>query len=124
MNTPVYAPADGTVTFRQSYSVKYHKLASYGNNFVFVSSDGKYKVTCAHLSSFNNVRLAFTQSLAYPCSSNNYKCSTTVLEERTVRKGDLIGYTGMTGNASGPHIHIEVRKNGTPVDPKSVFKTW
>ena len=122
--TPVYAPTDGTVNFRQSYAVNYGKLASYGNNFVFTSSDGQYKITCAHLSSFNNVGLRYSQSLSYPCSASKYKCSTISLGTRNVRKGDLIGYTGMTGNASGPHIHIEVTKNGTPVDLKAVFTTW
>lgn len=123
-NTPVYAPADGTVNFRQSYAVNYGKLASYGNNFIFTSSDGQYKVTCAHLNSFNNVSLKYNQSLSYPCSSSKYKCTTISLGTRNVRKGDLIGYTGMTGNASGPHIHIEVTKNGTPVDPRAVFTAW
>lgn len=122
--TPVYAPADGTVNFRQSYAVNYGKLASYGNNFVFTSSDGQYKVICAHLSSFNNVGLRYNQSLSYPCGSKKYKCSTISLGTRNVRKGDLIGYTGMTGNASGPHLHIEVTKNGNPVDPKAVFSAW
>ena len=122
--TPVYAPADGKVQFRQSYAVNYRKLASYGNNFVFTSSDGQYKVIGAHLSSFNNISLTIKDSLSYPCGQSNYKCTTMILETRDVHKGDLIGYTGMTGNAKGPHIHIEVTKNGTPVDPKAVFTTW
>ena len=123
-DTPVYAPADGTVNFRQSYAINYGKLASYGNNFIFTSSDGQYKITCAHLSSFNNVGLRYSQSLSYPCSSSKYKCSTISLGTKNVRKGDLIGYTGMTGNASGPHLHIEVTKNDSPVDPKAVFNEW
>ena len=34
-----------------------------------------------------------------------------------VVQGEVIGYTGCTGHCFGPHLHFEVRINGTPVDP-------
>ena len=34
-----------------------------------------------------------------------------------VHAGDTVGYVGCTGRCSGPHLHFEVRVNGTPRDP-------
>lgn len=39
-----------------------------------------------------------------------------------VRQGQVIGYVGMTGLASGPHVHYEFIKNGRHVDPREAAK--
>jgi murein DD-endopeptidase MepM/ murein hydrolase activator NlpD len=39
---------------------------------------------------------------------------------RKVRQGEIIGYVGMTGLASGPHLHYEYRVNGVHKNPRTV----
>ncbi|MEK9680100.1 MAG: M23 family metallopeptidase [Rhodospirillaceae bacterium] len=43
--------------------------------------------------------------------------ATRVKAEQKVRKGDAIGAVGRTGRTTGPHLHLGVSLNGTPLDP-------
>ncbi len=38
-----------------------------------------------------------------------------------VKAGDLIGLGGSTGRSSGPHLHLETRYEGNPIDPSDIF---
>ncbi len=68
--------------------------SSYGNYIVVEHKDGQ-STAYAHLD-----RLAVSKGDA-------------------VSKGQIIGYSGSTGRSTGPHLHYEVRTNGTPVNPKT-----
>ena len=53
------------------------------------------------------------------------KATVTTVEEglcvgfsgQHVSQGEVIGSSGCTGHCLGPHVHFEVRVNGSPVDP-------
>ncbi len=39
-----------------------------------------------------------------------------------VRRGQVIGYTGQTGEAAAPHLHFEIWRDGQPIDPREVLR--
>ena len=92
--TPVVATDDGTVTVTQTWNgiVTQGDNNSYGNMIQVSHSDGTVTLY-AHLSEIN------------------------VRQGDTVVRGQQIGRVGSTGNSSGPHLHFEVRSNGSKVDP-------
>lgn len=45
-----------------------------------------------------------------------------VTKGQIVKKGDKIGEVGMTGATTGPHLHWEIRENGSPSDPAKYVK--
>lgn len=88
--TPIYAAGDGTVEFSGW-------AGGYGR-FVKIKHNNQTETAYGHMS-----RIALT---------------TTVGQH--VRQGQVIGYVGMTGDATGPHLHYEVMKNGAQVNPVNV----
>ena len=53
-----------------------------------------------------------------------YKHNSKILKEQNdfVQAGEVIAYSGNQGNlSSGPHLHFELWKNGTPIDPEPLL---
>lgn len=44
-------------------------------------------------------------------------------EGQHVSRGDVIGYVGLSGRSTGPHLHYEVWVRGTPVNPYKYLRT-
>jgi murein DD-endopeptidase MepM/ murein hydrolase activator NlpD len=46
-----------------------------------------------------------------------HQSSIAVATGQQVTQGEVIGYVGSTGHSTGPHLHFEVRVDGSAVDP-------
>lgn len=46
-----------------------------------------------------------------------------VIAGQRVRRGDTIGYVGLSGRSTGPHVHYEVRINDAPVNPHRYLRS-
>lgn len=89
--TPVRATADGTV-------VTAARSGSYGK-LIVIEHHGSYETRYAHL--------------------NDY--ASGVKKGAKVRQGQIIGYVGATGSATGPHLHYEFLVGGVHKDPRTVL---
>ena len=85
--TPIMSTANGTIEFAG-------RKGGYGK-CVIVKHNDKYKTLYAHMS----------------------KIKSGISNGAYVKQTDIIGYVGSTGYATGPHLHLEVRYNGIPVNP-------
>ena len=50
--------------------------------------------------------------------------SVEVTENELIIPGQVIAKVGMTGNATGPHLHFEIRYQGTFINPKAVISAF
>mgnify|MGYP003290410464 CR=1 FL=1 len=85
--TPIMAGADGKI-------VHLGRKGAYGK-YIKIQHAGGWATAYGHM--------------------NGYKSGLKVGSR--VKQGDIIGYVGATGRATGPHLHYEVWKNGKTVNP-------
>jgi len=87
---PVMATADGTVEYKGWQS-------GYGN-LVVLKHNAQYSSAYGHLSGFDR----------------------RLQKGKQIKQGDIIGFVGSTGMATGPHLHYELRVNGVQRDPARI----
>jgi murein DD-endopeptidase MepM/ murein hydrolase activator NlpD len=88
--TPVMAAGDGTIIFAGAGG-------EYGN-LVVIKHGNSYATAYGHLSRF----------------------APGMRTGAHVRQGDVVAYSGMTGLATGPHLHYEIRLNDKQMNPLTV----
>ncbi len=89
--TPVHTVGDGVVN-RKGYQ------KSGGGNYVTIKHNSVYSTTYMHLSRYGK----------------------GIKQGVYVKQGDVIGYVGSTGLATGPHLDFRFYKNGSAVNPLKV----
>lgn len=89
--TPIRATSDGKVT-------RASRNGSFGN-LVVIQHSGSFETKYAHLSKYG------------PGIKRGVK----------VQQGDIIGYVGATGGATGPHLHYEFVVNGVHQNPRTIL---
>lgn len=88
--TPIYAAGDGVL-------VMAGRNGSYGN-YIEIRHNSEFSTGYAHLSRF----------------------AKGIESGGRVKQGQVIGYVGSTGRATGPHLHYEVKQNGKQINPMSI----
>ena len=93
LGAPVTAAADGQVTF------------------VGHLPDGAMVVLIAHAGGIVSLYAHLDDTFVRP----------PVRTGQSVTRGQVVGFVGLTGITTGPHLHFGVRRDGVPVDPLSVL---
>jgi len=88
--TPIKAAGDGKISYRG-------RKGGYGR-VVIIQHGGRYSTLYAHMHRFKK----------------------GMYVGKRVKQGQIIGYVGSSGRATGPHLHYEFRVNGTHRNPLTV----
>ena len=89
--TPIFAAGDGVIEYVRVNNKGYGK-------YIKIKHNAKYSTLYAHMQGF----------------------ARDMKKGKRVKQGDVVGYLGSTGLATGPHLHYEVHVNGRRVNPSKV----
>ena len=103
---PVYATADGYVSRI--------KVAIWGyGKVIYISHPNGYTSVYAHLSKFGDGIQEYVKNIQYQKESYETGNIYPAENEITVKKGQVIAFTGRTGGFVAPHLHYEIRDTKT-----------
>ena len=131
------------VTFRQPFKGDYPITLDYGEKFPPLYTDESPHRGIDYGTPMRTPILASAEGTVYATESltvgygryimlkhaGNYITVYAHLDEilvrtnQSVHKGQVIGYSGTSGNSTGPHLHFELRLNGITIDPKPYMQT-
>ena len=135
-NTPVassgsYAwPCPSCYTITSNYGYRYLELYGYTRLHAGVDIGAQYGASVTAAASGSVTVATYSSSygnyvMIYHADGSStvyaHMSSLAVSAGQYVNQGDVIGYVGSTGNSTGPHLHFEVRINGSTVDPMQFF---
>jgi murein DD-endopeptidase MepM/ murein hydrolase activator NlpD len=119
-------PLDGTIT--SPFGMRFHPILHYtklhtgtdfaGGSVIHAADDGRVLMTVVS-TAYGNFTVIDHGMVDGKRITTAYAHQSRFLVRpgQRVSKGDPIGIVGATGYATGPHLHFEVRENGTVVDP-------
>ena len=103
---PVYATADGYVSRI--------KVAIWGyGKVIYISHPNGYTSVYAHLSKFGDGIQEYVKNIQYQKESYETGNIYPAENEITIKKGQVIAFTGRTGGFVAPHLHYEIRDTKT-----------
>ena len=121
---PSFLPAEGELTSRFGYRSdpltgkrSFHRGIDIGTEpgrAVYASADGTVSLAGRRLALGNAVHLSHGDGLT---TRYGHLSQIAVEPGQSVQRGEIVGYVGRTGRATGYHLHFEVLLAGRPVDP-------